>query len=288
MVKAGEGNMKRTILASSVQGANHIRVDKPNQDSYKIVEFHTVDGQPITIISVADGHGSDKCPYSATGSKVAVNAFCSIMQGLVESYAIEMEQLFILLNHEGNTRIASIIDREWKSRIKNNHSKNKREWPVDKDCNTDYQAVYRLYGTTLLGLVITSEFIFSLQIGDGDIIYVDASSVANVIEGDKILGTETHSLSKLDAWRKSYTVTRRTADLEEPYMYLLSTDGFANSHKSEEEFFKSCQDYFTMIVENGPKVIQEHLTDWLAETSELGCGDDITVVMAYHGEEMEK
>ncbi len=32
---------------------------------------------------------------------------------------------------------------------------------------------------------------------------------------------------------------------------------------------------------DGTETVQTNLKKWLTETSELGCGDDITVVMAY-------
>lgn len=64
-------------------------------------------------------------------------------------------------------------------------------------------------------------------------------------------------------------------------MYILSTDGFANSYTSDEEYQKTCKDYLQMIQEHGAETVQANLKNWLTETSELGCGDDITVVMVY-------
>ena len=68
---------------------------------------------------------------------------------------------------------------------------------------------------------------------------------------------------------------------EKDCMYMLSTDGFANSYSSDIEFEKTCSDYFCMIREHGAATVQSNLKKWLNETSELGCGDDITMVMAY-------
>lgn len=49
----------------------------------------------------------------------------------------------------------------------------------------------------------------------------------------------------------------------------------------DEEYQKTCKDYLQMIQEHGAETVQANLKNWLTETSELGCGDDITVVMAY-------
>ena len=64
-------------------------------------------------------------------------------------------------------------------------------------------------------------------------------------------------------------------------MYILSTDGFANSHTSDTEYQKTCKDYLRMLQEYGEDTVQANLKNWLTETSEFGCGDDITVVMVY-------
>lgn len=40
-----------------------------------------------------------------------------------------------------------------------------------------------------------------------------------------------------------------------------------------------------MIKEHGANVINANLKTWLSETSEMGCGDDITVLMVYYTKE---
>jgi hypothetical protein len=39
-----------------------------------------------------------------------------------------------------------------------------------------------------------------------------------------------------------------------------------------------------MIGEHGFDAVKDNLAKWLKETSELGCGDDITLVLAYMAE----
>ena len=162
------------------------------------------------------------------------------------------------------------------------HTKNKRDVPLTPDGEKDKTEIYKEYGTTLVGLMITPIFLFAFQIGDGDITYVDDTGVEEVLAADKILGTETHSLSKTDAWKKAITVVRRrTVDEKTPALFMLSTDGFANSYKNGDEFKKTCTDYFEMIKQHGCEVIGANLKGWLSETSEQGCGDDITLLMCY-------
>lgn len=270
--------MIRSVFGASVQGASHIRSGRECQDSLKKV---VKESGPV-ILAVADGHGSDSCPYSKAGSFAAVNVFCKIMGDYLETYAGQQEMLFTFLKREGDTKIAQEIDAEWKRRILRLHTRCKREIPLDADKNKDKGAVYKLYGSTLLGLVITEQFLFAFQLGDGDIVKVSEHGVYHMIEGDKILGTETHSLSKAESWKKAITLIRKREEKESmPVMYMLSSDGLANSYRDDDEFKKTCMDYYILLKEHGVKAVSDQLKTWLQETSEMGCGDDITALFAY-------
>ena len=279
--------MKRYVFGKSVKGATHEKNGLPLQDNCKIEEI----SDKITIIAVADGHGSSKCSRSDRGSLIAVNTFCTVMKNYLLNYGKEKDgltNLVTFLNREGDMRFAQDICEEWQARVKQSYYKNKAENQAedktDKDDNgnTDWKKVYLLYGTTLLGMLITDTFVFSFQIGDGDINYITGDEISPLVEPEKFLGTETHSLSKLDAWRKAVaSVRRKNAADDVPYLYMLSTDGFSNSFVNEEEFHKTCREYYKMIGEHGYEAVGDNLEKWLKETSELGCGDDITVVMAY-------
>ena len=276
--------MNGKIYGECVQGASHIRNGVPCQDSYKQVQL----SDEITVIAVADGHGSASCPYSKTGSKIAVNVFCHVMETLLHNFCGDMDFLMTYLNREGEVKVAQAIDAEWKRRVWKAHVDNKRERNLDADGKIDKREVYQQYGTTLLGLFITPTFLFAFQLGDGDLIYVNTKELQPVIEADKILGTETHSLCKMDAWKKAITTVRmREAYADAAYLLWMSTDGFANSYRTQEEFEATCKDYFRLICENGFKSVSANLRSWLKETSELGCGDDITVVLAYFEETAE-
>lgn len=271
--------MKRCIFGTSVQGASHIRSEIECQDSCKTI----ICDDGTIIMAVADGHGSKNCPYSKTGASIAVNVFCKIMSEYVTHFAGTSGTLLTYLNREGDTKVAQAIDAEWKRRVYINHRDNKREVSLDENGKKIMSQVYSQYGTTLLGLMLTDEFIFAFQIGDGDIVFISDDGFEPVIKGDKILGVETHSLSKTDAWKKAITVVRRVDICKKlPFMFLMSTDGFANSYKNDNEFIKTCNAYFDTVRQHGIKAVKENLKSWLSETSAMGSGDDITVMMAYY------
>ena len=283
--KKGRSRMKRYICEGIVKGATHVRNQMPCQDNKKIIKL----SDEITIIALADGHGSSKCPRSDRGSMIAVNSFYHIMKKYLEIYGedeVGLSHLITFLNREGDVRFAQDVCEEWQARVKQSFYKNKVEGMTNEDGSIKWPLVFSLYGTTLLGMLITDSFVFSFQIGDGDISAVTKDAVEPLVEPEKFLGTETHSLSKPDAWRKAVTsVHRLEAESRESYMYILSTDGFANSYTSDKEYQKTCRDYLQMIRKYGIDVVQKNLKKWLTETSEIGCGDDITVVMVYFSKE---
>lgn len=268
--------IKGCIIGKSVQGASHKRTGKPCQDSYKCIAY--ADG--TYIMAVADGHGSDSCPYSKTGSQIAVNVFCKVLDEYRTVYSGHSEQLMTFLNREGDTKVAQTICSEWRKRIIRTHRKQKRNLAIDGDEKKSEKTVLHQYGTTLIGLMLYEGFLFAFQIGDGDIVHVDDDGVELLIQGDRTLGVETHSLCRDKAWEKAFAVVRRTDVLKYPCAFMLSTDGFSNSYATAEAFQRTCSDYYCMMKKYGSKEIQTNLQKWLNETSRFGCGDDITWLCA--------
>ena len=93
-------------------------------------------------------------------------------------------------------------------------------------------------------------------------------------------------ISLLRMRRRSRVERKNMEMLEETHRRLmLSTDGFANSYKNADEFQKTCVDYFAMIQQYGADAVAANLKSWLSETSAMGCGDDITVLIAYFSDD---
>ncbi len=293
------------LYGESVRGTAHIRADKPCQDRFRYKEVT----DDISILAVADGHGSDACPFSGEGAQIAVDTFFAVMEPLIASAAeprngnenfADNAQRFLSFLHRGEAVIAQKIEMEWKDRVQNAWEKDNKKSEEGNMAKTDVDEsgddsdpkdesvddICQLYGTTLLGLVILPDgYVWAFQLGDGDIMYIDQEQVFPLVEADKLLGTQTHSLASKNAWRKAATALRRldakTAP-QAPHLYMLSTDGFANSYTTTKKFEQTCQDYYLTIQQHGWEAVTENLRDWLNETSSLGCGDDVTVVMAYY------
>ena len=61
--------------------------------------------------------------------------------------------------------------------MKQSFYKNKVDGMTDEDGSIKWSSVFLLYGTTLLGMLVTDSFVFSFQIGDGDISVVSKDEV---------------------------------------------------------------------------------------------------------------
>lgn len=250
---------------ASITGSNHIRNNLPCQDSWNIV---SINGG--IIAAVADGHGSDVCKHSDLGSKQAVDTFTKYFSELFPEI-IDPISFHSYLSRNRNDILPIKICQDWEKEIKLVHERNGFSETFDPI----------LYGSTLLGIVILPNYYFAFQLGDGDILSVDKNNGSNwIIKSDKILGTETHSLSSKEAWKNVKTEIVFCADDKQfPDLIILATDGLSNSFISDSGFLSSGDDYLNLINDHGFKTISEKLPIWLEEITTNGSGDDITVAL---------
>ncbi len=269
--------MKQAVFGESVRGASHILRGTKCQDSCRRVLLE--DG--TAILAAADGHGSDACPHSRTGSKIAANLFCGIVRAMYLDFRGSGTDLAAFLSGDGGGILARTVEREWKARILESHRAKGRPFPRGEDGREDTAAVFRQYGTTLLGLLITKDFVFAFQLGDGDVCLVREDRAERLIPYERTLGVATESLCMADAHLRAHAALRRIApSAGEPVMFTLTTDGFSNSYETDEAFLDTLSDYLRTIVGHGAGAVREHLSGWLEETSREGSGDDITMMIA--------
>lgn len=266
--------MKIFRMGKSVQGTSHISGNVPCQDAHRIECL--ADG--TIVVAVSDGHGSSNCVYSDKGARLATDAFIEVISELFERTTDDREKLIHLFRQAGSSDLSKVICKRWERKI--GKSYNALLGLAKKNGENIPQYTPELFGTTLLGLVVTFDFIYAVQIGDGDMVFVNDSCVEKITEPVKFLGTETFSLSNENPWQYAVTYFQRMEFVEKaPCMFMISTDGFANSFINEDEYLVSCKEYFNTILEYGDEAVQNNLEGWLQQTSQEGCGDDITLVI---------
>ena len=128
-------------------------------------------------------------------------------------------------------------------------------------------------------MLVTAEFIFCLQLGDGDIIVVtkDKQVKFSIRKDKSLIVNETTSLCAPNSWKEIQTKIKYIKSEEPPVLKLISTDGYHNSFISVEEFKKVGLDYLNLINIYGFDEVKNHIGGWLRDSTKEGSGDDITL-----------
>lgn len=230
------------------------------------------------IVAISDGHGSASCPYSDEGARVAVDTACAVFASIINK-----GDPFTTISSNKDIWLPKQIEQKWKSTVSDLHAVKGREEEFS----------YELYGATLLAMVVSDDFVFALQLGDGDILSVN-EGVDWFIPPDGGLGPETNSLCQDDCWQYMKTRIIPLPPGEAGPMFMLSTDGYANSFSSDSGFKQAGSDFYGLWKDEGPGYIEENLNGWLMESSAQGSGDDIALALIldchldYHSEQTEK
>ncbi|NEP77432.1 MAG: protein phosphatase 2C domain-containing protein [Okeania sp. SIO3B3] len=271
------------LMLETVTGASHDRQNLPNQDHG---DFYQPNENSLPIIlAISDGHGSAKSFRSDRGSKFAVETAIELLQVLVAPES-DRQNISEVNNHVNDEFCKKIVSR-WKEKV-DNDLKNEDFTSAELENleqeegtkvrqsfeNNKEDCKYIVYGATLLAVLVTENYHLYLQLGDGDILTVDTlgNTIRPIPKDENLIANETYSLCMKDAWKyiNNCFVTSK------PEMILVSTDGYANSFDSEENFIKIGKDYLDMICQQGFDEVAAQLKGFLEQTSQAGSGDDIT------------
>lgn len=270
---------------TSVKGANHTANELPNQDAIKTFpEFSYLVSD--LIVCTADGHGSNNCPRSDIGAKIAVQVSVNELSELVNAY-----------NHiKGTTNIELFIKSfaeklprkiiwQWRETLKDYHSKNPFE---SSDETIDTEVPYKIYGSTLMSALCSAEFLLLMQIGDGNIVIIDKNNnIEYPIKSDEEqLANYTYSISSNDA--EQHYHFKFLHSVEDIKAIIISTDGFYNSFIDRESYQSTILkliDYVVTKLKNGEAlIINKELTKMMESVTSTGSGDDISLCIILKGE----
>lgn len=271
-------NEEWQVISASVPGASHLRGGLPNQDAILVVRESSI-GLPI-ILSLSDGHGSDKCFRSHRGARFAVQIGAELMREVIESAPPTMEEeiikgLPLAFARRWNAMVAADLERQ-------PLSKEELDRLEAKDNIHARQAVeaYPLlaYGATSLTVALTQTFILSLQLGDGEILHVSETGKITkpLAEDARLLANETTSLCAKNA-AEDFRISFQPITNAPPALILLSTDGYANSFRDDAGFEKVGSDLLEMLCTDGFDAVNRSVQGWLEEATRMGSGDDCTL-----------
>jgi serine/threonine protein phosphatase PrpC len=273
------------VFGTSVRGAAHERAGLPNQDA--LLWTPETPERPPIIVAVSDGHGSARCFRSDRGSRFAVDAAVQSLQRLLDGQPD-------LSNHSAVKRTAQEalpqdIVRTWDALVGDSLTAEPLTETELAGLEASGGARSRLaveadprtaYGATLLAVLVTDSFLLYVQLGDGDILAVPGSGEVErpVARDPRLFANETTSLSSDQAWTNVQVAFQALAGTP-PALVLLSTDGYANSFRNEDEFRKVGPDLLSLLHSEGMEVVSQNLEGWLHEATQSGSGDDVTLAV---------
>ncbi|GAB2869145.1 PP2C family serine/threonine-protein phosphatase [Streptomyces deserti] len=278
------------LLEGTVKGAGK----KYSQD--RGTARHLAGGRAV-VLAVADGHGSAPHFRSDLGAGWAVEEFLACageFAGAAVRYDEEAERRgdegpwwnALAPLHAEARRLPQQLAHRWYERA------------TLHDCNSPAHGALsprpadqqqgRLpkgpdltaYGTTLLGAVLTRRLMVCWQLGDGDVVVLDAAGTPNApLYTGPDLGDETDSLCAPEPWHRArchwQPLTR-----EGPSGILLSTDGLSKSFTDRQGFLDFAAGVHGRAVEHGMPAVRTRLPEWLGHAAQYS-GDDTTLVGAF-------
>ena len=263
-------------IKASVTGSSHLRVNRECQDysTYKTSDV-------FAIAVVCDGHGALKHFRSAVGAKVAASVAIKTIKGFMKhGDAIPEDKGAALAQLEKNIILL------WNNEI----NKHRLKYPFTNDELTSLSDRERkqvelnieiAYGTTLVAVVLTNDYCFGIQIGDGDCLALDENGffTNSIPEDDQLLFNITTSLSDKTAISNFRHFWHKTNSFS---ALIISTDGVINSFASEKHYHDFCFTVLEDISENDLEGTPEELTKFLKRLTDEGSGDDVSVAVIYN------
>jgi len=273
-------------FAVKAQGISHVEKGAPCQDA---AIAHLGLDNTVGVACVADGHGGEKYFRSARGAELAVNIasksildfFGTILSEKADYFSQKVDNeeaskgeiLSKLKQLEGN------IIYNWRKAVADDFAKDPLNETELEFCNEKNITIDELekpmfiYGTTLLAGLVSDNFWFTIQIGDGLCVLVENEENIKVpIQEDERLGFgKTTSLSESDAiksFRESFGFCKIQG-------LTLATDGISDSFEPEKylQFNKELFDKFSRFPEKAERELQE----FIPIISERGSRDDVSM-----------
>jgi Protein phosphatase 2C len=276
--------MSWKVAHACIRGSSHQRSGLPNQDAAQCTVTPGAQGT-VAVAVVSDGHGSPRHFRSQIGSSLAVSTVAGTLQGFLrESVASNGHVPFVPEQvHELERKIVSGWLAAVQADLEHNPFSEAELAGLEKNDGAEGRSAVEsspqlAYGATVLAAGATDKVLLYLQLGDGEILSVSASGTTTrpLPPDDRLIANQTTSLCQPEAW-KDFRSSWVTEEL--PSLVLLSTDGYANSFRSDEDFLKIGQDYLEIIRQQGISSLAEELPAILTEATQQGSGDDITLAI---------
>ncbi|GGK00329.1 hypothetical protein GCM10011583_34730 [Streptomyces camponoticapitis] len=247
-------------------------------------------GGRAVVLAVADGHGSRAHFRSEMGARWAVEKFTSCARVYAQEAVRRGDDAANLprLLAEARTLPQQVVH-AWRRRVLTHEANS----PAHGGNTTSSgpapaaaggsapEADLAVYGSTLIGVVLTERLLVCWQLGDGDIVLVDEDGTTRMpLYTGPDMGDETESLCEPEAWRKARLHWQPLTGGGPPPGVLISTDGLSKSFADHEGFLAFASGVRSRAASHGVAAVQAQLPDWLGHAAKYS-GDDATLAGAF-------
>ncbi|MGW7073969.1 PP2C family serine/threonine-protein phosphatase [Streptomyces sp. NPDC054866] len=262
------------LLSATVKGVGK----KYSQDSGGVLSV--AEGR-AAVLTVADGHGSAAHFRSDLGSWWAVEEFTACAVGFaLEAVRVGADATGWNGLRAEARRLPQQVAHRWRERALLHDCNSPAHGGRHVSAPADDEPDLAVYGSTLIGAVVTQSMLFCWQLGDGDIVLVDADGTPHTpLSTGPDMGDETDSLCEPEPWRKMRSHWQPFTGGAPPVV-LLSTDGLSKSFADHQGFLDFATGVTERAAAQGVPAVQAQLADWLERAAKYS-GDDTTFVGAF-------
>ena len=283
---------KYSSFALSCIGENHLRKGIVCQDS-KLA----IDNPKYVFAASADGHGSPCYLRTDRGSEYAVD--CALE--CVDEFLRNLKDVEVDLDDQEQRD--QLFGQLWRSIVSRWHNMTEEDYRFEPFTQEELDGIpeqydyYRerylsgkyidAYGTTLAFAVVTDDFAFCGQIGDGSCVVLDdnGDAMEPIPEDPRCHDNITTSLCQDDAAYSARFCYFSKGSV--PSAIFLGTDGIENSYWSRDQLYGFYRGLALTFSENGMEEGKRQLSEFLPEMTRRGSGDDVTCAGILNLEELK-
>jgi hypothetical protein len=284
---AARADAEWRVICETVPGASHLRAGIPNQDA--LLHVRQSSARLPVIVSISDGHGSNKCFRSDRGARFAVRVGADLLDELINGRHGALPPAEI----ESRVResLPTQFIKRWRAAVDADLKREpfgEEEFArmIEKDGAGARRLVdanpHLAYGATSLSLLLTPAYALYLQLGDGEMVTVsERGEIGQTLPEDmRLLANETTSLCLDKAANDFRLAVLPHGEGDLPALILMTTDGYYNSFSTTAGFHQVGADLIAMLrEEDGFGTVNRSVKGWLEEATAAGSGDDCTLAI---------
>lgn len=244
------------ILEKSVIGYKNMIKNSSSQDYLKVEKIN--EG---LICTIADGHSGDFFTQSHKGSKFACEAAINVIKKYVSKDINEIDYLL-----ENKVLQKEICD-EWRFLV---------NCDIEKNLPRVFKYNYFKYGTTLLSVLLTEQYILYIKLGDGDILLKKDKQLQKILQSYNTKLVD--CIAEDEAYEKIiYKIEENKKDISD---IIIFSDGFENSFISYNDMIENIDKTILAYKKSvfSRYILEKNYEKYLKNLSENNSLDDISII----------